>query len=158
MSLSPRLLAVAALLLCALAAIFFWPRRPKSPEELVRAQVRQMLDAVSEKDLSTLMEPISERFTAQEGVDRQQLKGILASQLLRNDRTAAFATTLAVNQTSPEQVTMKGTFLFGRTQAKTLAEVLGQGELSSYDIEARFEREADGLFRVVWAHYAPTRR
>ena len=109
--------------------------------------------AAEQKDLGAVMEEISDRFRGDQGLSKQELKGVLAGQLLRGAWVRIFTTDLEVKLRSPSTADFSGKFIFGRSAAKELKDLARDSELSRYQIDATLEKERDGEWRFVTAQY-----
>jgi len=124
----------------------------KTPEEQVRSEVLAMARAAEEPKLGDIMEHISVRFHSAEGWDRDEVKGVLASEILRAGRLRVFVADLDVTLDSSSRARMKGKFVLGRSDAKTLRELLEQSQIDAYEIDGALELE-DGDWRFVSASH-----
>jgi len=139
-----KLFAVLVVALAAAVVVLLWPKGSQaSSEELIRQKVIKMARAAEKKDVSYIMEQISERFTFDEGGSKRDLHQLLVAQLMRGNWLRVFAVDLAVTVTSPSTASFSGKFIFGRSNAATLKELAKESELSSYAIEAKLEKERD---------------
>ncbi|MFZ5471039.1 MAG: hypothetical protein ACOZIN_16555 [Myxococcota bacterium] len=150
---SSRVLVGVVALAVAGAVLALWPRREPTPRELLERKVVQMTRAAEEKDLGEVMEHVSERFKSAEGLDKQGLRGILAGQLLRGGWVRVFVTDLAIAVTSDRHAALDATFIFARSDAKTLQELAKESVLSRYRVQSKVEKETDGQWRFVSARY-----
>ncbi len=148
-----RIVPIVAALAAAGLLLLLWPKGEQPPEEQVRRVVVSMTRYAEEKDVQAILEHVSDRFRADQGMGKQELKQYLAAQLFRNRWVRVFTTDLEVKATSPTTVEMTGRFIFGRSDAKTLEELAKESVVDSYQIDARFEREEDGVWRAAWAKY-----
>ena len=139
-----KLFAVLVVALAAAVVVLLWPKGSQaSSEELIRQKVIKMARAAEKKDVSYIMEQISERFTFDEGGSKRDLHQLLVAELMRGNWLRVFAVDLAVTVTSPSTASFSGKFIFGRSNAATLKELAKESELSSYAIEAKLEKERD---------------
>ena len=139
-----KLFAALVVALAAAVVVLLWPKGSQaSSEELIRQKVIKMARAAKKKDVSYIMEQISERFTFDEGGSKRDLHQLLVAQLMRGNWLRVFAVDLAVTVTSPSTASFSGKFIFGRSNAATLKELAKESELSSYAIEAKLEKERD---------------
>ena len=148
-----RLIVVALVLAVGALVYLLWPRSEPTPDEAVRRIVVECTRAAEKKDVAAIMEHVSERFKANEGLGKQEVKQVLAGQLFRGQWVRVFTTDLEVRTTSPSSVEMTGKFIFGRSDAKELKDLARESVVSSYQIDATFEREPDGEWRAVSARY-----
>lgn len=164
MKLSPRNLVLLAVAVgVTLAGVWMLRAKPLSAEELVRQQVDKMVSAVGDRDLATLMEPVSERFSGPAGMRKNELKSFLAAQLLRGKFVSVLARELRVEVFSDTSAKVSGTFLFGRSgsppgkSVKSLEDLkatLQGSEVGAWDIAGDLEKEPDGVWRFVRATYS----
>jgi len=139
-----KLFAALVVALAAAVVVLLWPKGSQaSSEELIRQKVIKMARAAEKKDVSYIMEQISERFTFDEGGSKRDLHQLLVAELMRGNWLRVFAVDLAVTVTSPSTASFSGKFIFGRSNAATLKELAKESELSSYAIEAKLEKERD---------------
>jgi len=139
-----KLFAVLVVALAAAVVVLLWPKGSQaSSEELIRQKVIKMARAAEKKDVSYIMEQISERFSFDEGGSKRDLHQLLVAELMRGNWLRVFAVDLAVTVTSPSTASFSGKFIFGRSNAATLKELAKESELSSYAIEAKLEKERD---------------
>lgn len=144
-----------AVLLAAVAAtlvLLLWPEREERPEELIERKVVLITRAAEEKDLSAIMEHVSERFRMPEG-GKQEVKQLLAAQLFRGSWVRVFTADLQLKVTSPSRAEISGRFIFARSEAQRLADLAKESVVSSYAIDASLEKEADGEWRFLSARY-----
>jgi hypothetical protein len=143
-------IAVAAVL-----GFVLWPKgTAASIEDLVRQKVVVMARAAEKKDLGFIMDQVSERFVSAEGWHKQELKQVLAYQLLRGNWVRVFIVDLKTSATSPNSATMSGKFIFGRSEATSLKELAKSTDMSSYLIQAKLEKEGDQWKFVSAIHRA----
>ena len=140
--------AVALVLALAVAAVVvaFWPRRPPSDEELIRALVAQCVEAANARDVSAISEHLAEDFRASGRGGKQEVKGVLAMHLLKGQPVYAFNPTLDVT-VDGEKAKISGRFLFARAQAKSVDALPEGSVMSAYRIDADLEkREREWTF------------
>ncbi|MCP3060612.1 hypothetical protein LXT21_17655 [Myxococcus sp. K38C18041901] len=150
-----KVVGVALALAAAGAVLYFWPRHEPGVPEAVTRQVITMTRAAEAKDISKVMEGVSERFKTDGGMDSRQVRGILTGQVLRGQWVRIFTTNLEVHEVSPTQGDFQARFIFGRSQAESVKDLAADSVLNAYLIEGTFEKEADGEWRVVRAKYRP---
>lgn len=148
-----RPVAIVLALIAAGAVLFFWPRGPKNPEDQIRKLVAECVADANNKDVSSITDRIDDRFVGPNTASKQEVRQILAYQLLRQQEVAVILNpTLSVTITSPTQASMTGYFVFGRTKVKT-AEELTQGAVAAvYKIDADLENK-DGKWWFTAAQY-----
>jgi ketosteroid isomerase-like protein len=141
----------------ALAAggLTYWllSRSGPSPEELIRQKAEQMADAAEKKDLGFIMDQVSRDFRTEDGVGRDEVKGILAGQFLRGQWVRVFTSDIEVTMTSADSADFKGSYIFGRSDAKLLKDLAKESVMGSYEITAKVVKEADGEWRFISARW-----
>ncbi|NTX04214.1 MULTISPECIES: hypothetical protein [Myxococcus] len=150
-----KVVGVALALMAAGAVLYFWPRREPGVPEAITRQVITMTRAAEQKDISGVMEGVSERFKTDGGWDNRQVRGVLTGQVLRGQWVRIFTTNLEVHEVSPTQGDFQARFIFGRSQAENLKDLAADSVLNAYLIEGTFEKETDGEWRIVRAKYRP---
>jgi len=148
-----RLLAVAGALAAFLVTYLLLTRSPPSPEEQIRRKAVAMADAAERKDLGLIMKQVSARFRGEGGLSRDEARAFLAGQLLRGEWVRVLTAGVEVTLTSPSTADFKGTYIFGRSEAKLLKDLARESVVASYEITARVEKEADGEWRFVSASW-----
>lgn len=148
-----HVLGVVLALLAAGAVLAFWPREEPGVKDAVTRQVLRMADAAEHKDLGGVMEGVSDSFRSGEGWDKQQLKGVLLSQVLRGEWVRVFVRDLQVTEVNPSRGDVQVKLIFGRSQAEQFENLARDSVLSAYFIEGTFEKQADGQWRVVQARH-----
>lgn len=149
-----RPVALVLALAAAGAVLYLWPRGPKNPEDQVRALVAECVAAANDKDVSGIMDHAVEEFVGPQASRKQDVKQILAMQLLRNQEVAVILNpTLSVELKSPDAAAIVGYFVFGRTRVATADELNPQtGVAAVYKIDAEVERR-DGKWMFTSAQY-----
>ncbi len=151
-----RVLLLLAVVSAALAAWLLWPAKKHSPEQVIVREVNRMVDAAEKRDVGGVVEYVSERFRTTDGsMDRQQLKGFLAAQMLRGEWVRVWAVKLEPTVTSPTTANLVGTFVFGRANAASVKELPQASVFGQYEITGALELEQDGIWRFVSASYRP---
>jgi hypothetical protein len=153
-TLSRPVLAVGGALLLAVALVVLWPAKRVGPAEQVRRQVVQATRAAEEKDLSTIMDQVSERFRMENGADKTDLKRLLAARLLPEQWIRVFLVDLSTTEVKGG-VELSAKVIFGNTKATTLKELAAHSALQGYAITARYEREEGDHWRAVSADAKP---
>lgn len=146
-------LAVGAAALAALAVLLLWPQREVPQAEQVRRRVVQLVDAAEHKQLGKVMDGVSERFRSEEGWGKQDLKAVLAAQLLRGEWMRIIMDLQPPTAVSDGEVHVQGRFFFARSEAKELERLAAESVISAWLIDAVFVREEDGEWRVVSARH-----
>ncbi len=152
-----RLRAVGLVLAAVAAALVFWlwPRGPKDPEAQVRALVAKIVAGAEARDVGPLSDAMAESFRGPQGATKQEVKQIVAFQVLRNQETVAvFNPSLTVTLRGNEDADLEGLFLFARTKAKSAEELQPGTVASAYTINATLMK-VDGEWQFISATYAP---
>ncbi|MBZ4417103.1 hypothetical protein [Myxococcus sp. RHSTA-1-4] len=149
-----RVMGLGLALLAAGAVLYFWPRPEPGVQEAVTRRVVEMTRAAEEKDVGGVMEAVSERFrSVGGGWGKKEVRGVLASQVLRGQWVRVFMTNLEVREVSPTQGDFQARFIFGRSQAEKVQDLAADSVLNAWLIEGTFEKEEDGEWRVVRAKH-----
>ncbi len=146
---------VAVVLGGAALAYVLLLKPPPPPETLIRQKVVQMVRSAERKELGDVIEQISPSFRTSDGLNRDELRGFLAGQLFRGQWVRIFLVEMDVQVKSATSAELSAKFIFGRSDAKELKDLAKESVMSSYQIDARAERESDGEWRFVWASYQP---
>ncbi|MBI3185243.1 MAG: hypothetical protein HYZ28_24155 [Myxococcales bacterium] len=149
---SARWLGLLLALLAAALVLALWPRQ-ESPRQLIERKVLRMARAAQEKDLGYVMEQVSDRFRGPEGASKQELKQLLAGELFRGTWVRVFTTDLDVKLASADAAEVSAKFIFARSEAERLEDLAKESVVSSYEVQTRAEKEADGEWRFVSASY-----
>jgi hypothetical protein len=148
-----RPVAIVLALLAAGAVLYFWPRAPKNPEDAIRALVAECVTDANKKDVSAIMDHVAERFIGPNTMGKNEVRQILAFQLLRNQEVAVILNpTLTVGLKSETAASMTGFFVFGRTRVQTAEELTQSAVAAVYKIDADLER-VDGKWTFTGAQY-----
>lgn len=148
-----QVLGVVLALVVAGLVLALWPQKEPGVKEAITRRILLMSDAAERKDMGGLMEMVADSFRSGEGWDKQQLKGVLFGQVLRGQWVRVFVKDLLVTEASPREGDVRVKIIFGRSEADTLETLARDSVLSAYLIEARFEKQADGEWRVVSAQH-----
>jgi hypothetical protein len=140
-------------LLAAGAVLAFWPREEPGVKEAITRKVVKMTDAAERKDMAELMEGVSDNFQSGEGWNKQQVKGVLVSQVLRGSWVRVFVKDLNVTEVNPSRGDVQMKIIFGRSEADQLENLAQESVLSAYLIEGTFEKQSDGEWRVIQARH-----
>ena len=150
-----RLVAAAIALAAGGLTYLLVARESVTPEEQIRRKAVAMADAAERKELGFIMEQLSPRFQTDDGSSRDDVKGLLAAQLLRGEWVRVMTANVDVAMTSPSSADFHGTYIFGRSKAKQLKDLAKESVIAAYEITAKVEREADGEWRFVSASWSP---
>lgn len=149
--------ALGLVLGAAAAALVFWlwPRGPKDPEAEIRKLIAGIVAGAEGRDVGPLADAMADDFRGPQGATKQEVKQIVAFQVLRNqENVAIFNPSLEVKLNGPELAEIEGTFLFARTKAKSAAELQPEMVASAYRITASLDKR-DGEWKFTRASYAP---
>lgn len=149
--------ALGLVLGAAAAALVFWlwPRGPKDPEAQIRKLIAEVVAGAEARDVGPLSDAMAESFRGPQGAKKQEVKQIVAFQVLRNqENVAIFNPSLEVKLLGPESAEIEGTFLFARSKAKSAAELQPEMVASAYRITATLDKQ-DGEWKFVSATYQP---
>jgi hypothetical protein len=82
------------------------------------------------------------------------VKGVLAAELFRGEWVRVFVADLDVTVDTPQRAHLKGQFLLGRSDAKTLKELAAQSQVQGYEIDGVLELEGE-QWRFISATHRP---
>jgi hypothetical protein len=139
-------------LTAAAAAYALWPR-PSSPEERVRAAVRQMEHGLESRDASAVLEHVSELFHSSTLGDRTDLRRLVLAQLLRGGGLRVVTLQADVLAEPDGRLRWVGRVAAARAGGAGLAAVT-EGELQQFHVDAVFADE-HGEWRVQEASVTP---
>ncbi len=140
------LLAVALALGVGLGFFFLWPTPVQTPEDAVRQTVAQMLAAAAEGKPAEIMAHVAPSFRGPQGMGRDEFKGYVLGQFLRNSKVVVLNPTLTVTEKRKGLVAFEGTFLFvGENAAAAPAD-----NASARQISGEFE-EIDSVWQCTVA-------
>jgi ketosteroid isomerase-like protein len=129
-------------------------RREHPPEELIQHKVVQMAANAEKKDLSAIMKEISADFRGtRPALTREELRAVLAAQILGGNWLRVFIREMEVTVTSPTDAAFRGKFIFGRSQADTLEKLASESRIQAYQVDATLRKEDDGEWRFVSGGY-----
>jgi hypothetical protein len=154
-----RVIGVGLALVVGAAVVLLWPRQELSVEEIIQQKIVAMTHAAQEKDVAKVMEDVSESFKGGQGMKKEQVRGVLLSQVLRGQWVRIFTTELSATEVSPTRGDFTVKFIFHRSEAQTMEELTKESVLNAFEIQGSFEKEQDGEWRVVEARHrqvAPT--
>jgi hypothetical protein len=114
-----------------------------------------MARAAEERRLGFIMDQVSPRFRSSDGLSKDELKGLLAAHLLGARWLRVFTSRLDVHATAPTQVELYGTYVFGRSTAGSVKELVKDSSFAAERVGAVFEREDDGEWRITTASHQP---
>lgn len=148
---SNRVIGVALALLAAGLVLWLWPAPELTVQEAITRKIIAMTRAAEEKDISGVMEGVSDRFKAGRGLGKDQVKGVLVAQVLRGQWVRIFHTGLEVTEVSPTRGDFSVRFIFARSEATELDQLAKESVVDAWGVEGSFEKEPDGEWRVVEA-------
>ena len=146
-----RLLAAAVAVAAGVTTYLLVARESAPPEELIRRKAVAMADAAEKKDLGSIMEQVSKEFRTADGYRREDVRQMLAGQLLRGEWVRVMTANVDVTMTSKVSANFRGTYLFGRSKAKELKDLAKESVIAAYEITGEVRREEDGEWRFVAA-------
>lgn len=148
-----RLAAAAAVVTASFFAFVLWPKSSSATaEEVIRRKMVNMARAADGKDLSYIMDQVSDRFSSPEGWQREDLHRVLAGQILRGSWVRVFPADVKVVVTSGTTATVSGKFIFGRSNAVHLKDLARESVMSSFAVEAKVEKEGDEWKFIFASH------
>ncbi len=154
MTLSARSVALGVAVAFAALTVVFWPKKPVSDEDQIRAMIARCVKAAEDKDLGPITDAMADDFKGPSGAGRDDVKRIIAFQVLRSKETVAvFNPKLSVTLTGPDTADTSGKFVFARVKAKNADELTPDGVVSSYEIDGKLKK-LDGKWQFVSATYA----
>ncbi len=148
-----RVVGVAMALLVAGLVLFLWPREEPPVQEAITRKIIEMTRAAEQKDIGAVLEGVSERFKSGQGWAKDQLRGVLAAQVLRGQWVRIFTTELEVTEVSPTQGDFTVKFIFARSEAEQFEQLAQESVLNAWVVEGTFEKEQDDQWRVVQARH-----
>lgn len=146
-----RVVGLVLALLAGGLVLVFWPRSEPPVQEAITRKIIEMTRAAEQKDVSGVMEGVSDRFKSGQGWGKDQVKGVLVAQVLRGQWLRIFHTDLEVTEVSPTQGDFSVRFIFARSEAQQLEQLGQDAVLNAWQVEGTFEKEQDGQWRVVVA-------
>jgi hypothetical protein len=148
-----RLLAAIVAVAAGVATYLLVARPATPPEELIRRKAVAMADAAEKRDLGFIMKQVSEQFRTADGYRREDVRQMLAAQLLRGEWVRVMTANVDVTMTSQVSADFRGTYLFGRSRAKELKDLAKESVIAAYQVTGEVKREADGEWRFVSASW-----
>lgn len=143
-----KLIGVALAALTALGVLWLWPKKPKDAESEIRQLVAACVAGAEKKDMGAISDALAEDFKGPQGTDLQDVKRIIAYQVLRDRETVAiFNPSLDVTVRGNDDADFSGVFLFARSK-ELKPETVG----SAYKIDATLERRS-GDWKIISARY-----
>ena len=123
------------------AGILFWPQN-LSDEEAIHQSLNHAVAGLSERDLSLVMEAISDEYLDEDRFNKKTLKGILFQQFQRKQSI--------IIQLSNKKLSLTPPTAYIEAQADVLAGSLldRNGNNVSFDVHIAFQKE-DDQWRIV---------
>jgi hypothetical protein len=143
------LIECSVVLLCAACS-----QPPATPEEEIRQLVANIEEATRQKDIVTLKAQVSERYRDEEQRDKQALKALLAYYFLQH--RSIYVLTRLDALSFPQPGTAEIT-LFAAMAASQIPDASWLPRLRAdiYRFETRWEKEGDGVWRLLEATWHP---
>ncbi len=135
------------------AALAFWPGRKTPPQEIIQRNVLSMARSAEQRDLGEVMEHVSDAFRGPSQMGKDDLRRLLASQILRGTWVKVFVRDLQVDLESDTRARFRGRFVFGRSEGETLEELAKDSRIQAYEIDGDVVLEDDGEWRFVTGAY-----
>ena len=151
---SSKVVGVVLALVVGGVVYALWPSASDSPEEQIRRKVIQMSRSAEKKDLGFVLEQVSDKFRTTDGWTKQELRGFLASQILRGNWVRVFVVDTKVRVVG-DTADFSGKFVFGRSEAASLENLARESVMGSYRVDAALTRESDGEWRFTGASWHP---
>ncbi|MDY7225410.1 hypothetical protein [Hyalangium rubrum] len=148
-----RAVGVVLALVVGGLVLAFWPREEPPVQEAITRKIIEMTRAAEAKDVSGVMEGVSDRFKGGQGWGKDQVKGVMVAQVLRGQWVRIFHTGLEVTEVSPTQGDFTVKFIFARSEAEQFEQLAQESVLNAWVVEGTFEKEQDGEWRVVQARH-----
>jgi hypothetical protein len=151
-----RSLALGVVAATALAAggYALWPRHSLSPEDQVRAAVRQMEEGLGSKDVAKVLDQVSEAFHSQTLGNRTELRQLILADVLRGGGFKVVTVQSDVAAEPDGRLRWQGRVAAARAGSGGLATIT-DAELRQFQVAALFAEE-QGHWRLVEASVTPT--
>jgi hypothetical protein len=143
------LIGCSAALICAACS-----RPPPTPEDEIRQRVAVLEDAVRKKDITTLKAHISGRYRDEEQRDKQALKAILAYYFLQHRSIHLLTRIESLRFPQPGTAEITIFAAMAGTQIPD-ASWLPRLQADVYRFDATWEKETDGVWRLLEASWHP---
>lgn len=154
MRLSPKTIAILGAVLAAALTLWLWPKPKLKPEDEIRALIASCVKAAEDKQLGVITDAMSEDFKGPSSASRDDVKRMIAYQILRDKESAAvFNPKLIVTLTGSDTAEVSGKFVFARAKAVTFEKLPEGAIVSAYDIDAKLKK-LDGKWRFISATYS----
>lgn len=153
MKLSAKTIAIVTAVLAAALTLWLWPKAQLSAEDEIRALVASCVKAAEDKELSVITDAMSEDFKGPSGAGRDDVKRLIAFQVLRDkESVAVFNPNLSVTVTSADTGEVSGKFVFARVKAKSFDQLPEGAVVNAYEIDAKLSKR-EGKWRFISATY-----
>ena len=149
---------IAALAIAAagvlLATWLLWPSKPADDEAQIRQVVASMAQKTAERDVSGIVEHVSERYRG-EGGDKRELKRYLLGYLLRSEVVTALPANVKLEgPIEGGKAKISFAVLLARTPARKIEDLRPEELVGAHRIDAELEKE-DGHWRALTATRRP---
>jgi len=146
-----RTVGIALALLAGGAVLFFWPKKPATDEDQIRALFAQCVKAAEERKLAVISDAMAPEFKAM-GASKDEVRQLLGFQLLRDKETVAVLNpSLDVTVDAPK-ASLSSELVFARSKPASGVELAPQSVVAAYHLDAKLEKR-DGLWLFVSAEY-----
>ena len=138
-----------------IVALFFWLLRGEAqgPEDQVRAVVEQIASGARAGDLEAVVEPVSERYHDEDGLDRQQLVGFVFATLRKHKQVGVVLGPVGVVLHDPAHASARfDAALADGVEISSLDLLPDAAELWHFEVELVLE---DGAWRVLSQRHSP---
>lgn len=153
-----RILIVLLALGVGSAVVLLWPTEPIGPSEQVRRRIIQISDAAQKRDLGEVTDAVSKSFRSPQGGDRDDVRRIIAAQLLRGQYLKVFTDVKALTEVSPEEVLAELNVYFASAESETVETLARETVMSAWRLEVTFQLE-DGDWMATsagWRRLSPS--
>lgn len=152
-----RILIVLAALGVGAAVILLWPREPIGPEEQVRRRIAQLTASAQERDLGKVNDAVSRSFRTSEGQDRDDVRRLVAAQLLRGQYLKIFTDVKDLTAQSPQEVLAVLNLYFASAEAADVSTLAAESVISGWRLEVTFTLEDDDWMATsaTWRRLSP---
>ncbi len=149
-----RSLALGVVALAAGAGAYvLWPRRASSPEEQVRAAVREVQQGLGARDMARVLDQVSEAFHSPTLGDRTDLRRLVLAEGMRGSGLRVVTLQAEVLPEPDGRLRWRGRVAAARAGGAGLSAIT-EGELRQFHVDALFADE-QGHWRLVDATVAP---
>jgi hypothetical protein len=147
-----RLIATLALIALLLPAC----SQRQSPEDEVRAQIRDAVAAAEQKSVGTLRDMLSEQYTDSEGRDKRAVEGLLRVHFLRNESLHFYTRIHSVTLPRPDRAEAVVVVAMAGVPIASEEELAGlRADLHRFEIEFAREDRTWRVRRAAWQRAEP---